>query len=328
MKKISILALISAVAFLQSCVVSQKKFDELLGKKVRLEADFAESQDSLNSCKNSNNLNKQKIEALSELSKRLKNDSLSLADKLSRTQKLLDDQNDISNRLRKDYKDLLANASAESNKMSSNLAKKEQQLLDLEKSLQETKTQNDKLLTDLKDRERRVKELEAILRKKDSVVTALKDRVSDALLSFKDNGLSVNIKNGKVYVSLSEKLLFSSGSTQVDPKGADALKKLANVLKSNDDINVMVEGHTDDVPVAKGSATFSDNWDLSVLRATEIVRIMQKEGLNPKKIIPAGHAEFAPIAEGKTSESRQKNRRTEIILTPKLDELFKILEAN
>jgi chemotaxis protein MotB len=313
---------------MQACIVSKKKYDQLLAKKVRLEADFAESQDSLNASKNANNLNKKKIGELNNLASRLRGDSSSCNDKLNRTQKLLDDQNGISDRLRKDYKELLANASAESNKLSSNLGKKEQMLLDLEKSLQDTKAQNDKLLSDLKERERRVKELESVLRKKDSVVTALRDKVSSALLSFKDNGLTVTVKNGKVYVSLSEKLLFGSGSTTVDPRGADALRKLASVLKNNDDINVMVEGHTDDVPVAKGSASFSDNWDLSVLRATEIVRLLQKEGVNPRKLTPSGHGENAPIAEGKTSEARQKNRRTEIILTPKLDELFKILETN
>ena len=326
MKKIALV--IICLAGLNSCVVSKKKFDQLLSKKVLLEADFAEAQDSLNASKSTNNQNRDRINALNDLKNRLKNDSSACNDKLNRTQKLLEDQNTISDRLRKDYKDLLANASAESNKLSSNLGKKEQQLLDLEKSLQITKSENDQLLTNLKERERRVKELESVLRKKDSVVTALKNKVSDALLSFKDNGLTVNVKNGKVYVSLSEKLLFGSGSTQVDPKGAEALKKLATVLKNNDDINVMVEGHTDDVPVGKGAAGFSDNWDLSVLRATEIVRLMQKEGLNPRKMTPAGHGEFAPIAEGKTSDARQKNRRTDIILTPKLDELFKILEAN
>jgi chemotaxis protein MotB len=222
----------------------------------------------------------------------------------------------------------LANYSSESNKMSANLAKKENQLLDLEKSLQDTKAQNDKLSSDLKEREKRVAELEAVLKKKDAAVNDLKTKVTNALLAFNDKDLTVNVKNGKVYVSLSEQLLFKSGSTEIDKKGKDAIKKLASVLKTNDDVNVMVEGHTDDVPVNKGSAAFSDNWDLSVLRATQITRILIENEVNPQKVIPAGRSEFVPIAEGKTPEIRQKNRRTEIILTPKLDELFKILEDN
>jgi len=258
----------------------------------------------------------------------LQEDTSLKADNLARTIKLLDEQTATGDRLRKDYKDLLANYSAESNKMSSNLAKKEQQLLDLEKSLMGTKTENDKLLTDLKERELKLKELQKIMKQKDSAVVALRNSVTDALLSFKDNGLTVNVKNGKVYVSLSEKLLFSSGSTNVDKKGEEALKKLGSVLKKQPDVNVMIEGHTDDVPVAKNTnAAFTDNWDLSVLRATEITRILVNEGVKPRKITPAGRAEFSPIAENKTADSRQKNRRTEIILTPKLDELFKILES-
>ena len=325
MKKILWIVVVGGF-FFNGCVVSKKKFDQLSTKKVRLEADYAEAQDSLNAYKKVNRQNQNAISSLNNLTQRLKNDSISCNDKLGRTQKLLDDQNTISDRLRKDYKDLLANYSAESNKMSSNLAKKEQILLDLEKSLQSTKSDNDKLLTEVKEREKRVKELESVLRKKDSAVVALKNKVTAALLAFNDKDLTINVKNGKVYVSLSEQLLFKSGSTDMDKKGQEALKKLATVLKSQDDINVMIEGHTDDVPVAKGSASFSDNWDLSVLRATEIGRILIKEGANPKKITPAGRAEYSPLAEGKTGDARQKNRRTEIILTPKLDELFKILE--
>ncbi|MDX2195007.1 MAG: OmpA family protein [Cytophagales bacterium] len=317
-----------AVLILSSCV-SSKKYDDLLKKKLRLDADFASAQDSLNAYKVKSKNQGQALDNLSTLSKKLKEDSASLADKLTRTQKLLDEQTATGDRLRKDYKDLLASYSAESNKLSSNLAKKEQQLLDMEKNLQIAKKQNDSLLTSLRERERKVNELQAILRKKDSAVVALKNTVSDALLSFKDKGLTVSVKNGKVYVSVSEQLLFKSGSTLVDDRGKEALKKLADALKNQTEVNVMVEGHTDDVQVSKNANTpFSDNWDLSVLRATEITRILIQGGINPKRLMPAGHGEFSPMAEGKTADARQKNRRTEIILTPKLDELFKILESN
>lgn len=324
--KISIVSMGALIA-LTHCVPG-KKYNDLLAKKMRLDADYVECQDSLSANQARNTANKQKIESLQSALKSLKEDSVLKSDELNRTKQLLDEQNNISDRLRKDYKDLLASYSAESNKLSSNLAKKEQQLLDLEKSLQQTKKDNDKLLSELKEREKKVKELEKILKQKDSATVALRNIVSDALLAFKDNGLTVNVKNGKVYVSLSEKLLFGSGKTDVDKRGEEALKQLAQVLKKQNDVNIMIEGHTDDVPVSKNTnAAFSDNWDLSVLRATEITRILVKEGIAGKRIVASGRSEYVPIADGKTSDSRQRNRRTEIILTPKLDELFRILES-
>jgi chemotaxis protein MotB len=324
MKKTFLILLVGGIF---SCVPS-KKYNDLLQKKLTIDSDFAECQDSLQASQARNKSYSERIETLSSLNRRLKTDSTILSEKLGRTQTLLDEQNQTTERLRKDYKDLLANYSNESNKLSSNLAKKEQQLLELEKSLLNTKSENEKLLSDLTERERRLKELEKIIKSKDSSVVALRNSVTDALLAFKDNGLTVKIKNGKVYVSLSEKLLFGSGSTTVDKKGEDAIKKLAEVLKKQPDVNIMVEGHTDDVPVNKNSgAAFSDNWDLSVLRATEITRILVKEGVSGKRITASGRSQFVPVAEGKTPEVRQMNRRTEIILTPKLDELFKILES-
>lgn len=208
------------------------------------------------------------------------------------------------------------------------LLHKEEQLKSMEKDLNDKKQKLDQLSAELDQRTVRTKELETILFKKDSVVKALKDKVSDALLGFEKEGLSVNIRNGKVYVSLEEKLLFKSGSTDVDPKGVNALHKLARVLEQNSDINITIEGHTDDVPVIP-SASISDNWDLSVKRATAIVRILlDGSKINPKRLTASGRGEFLPVDPAKTPQARQKNRRTEIILTPKLDELFQILESN
>ncbi|OFX80106.1 MAG: hypothetical protein A2X12_09485 [Bacteroidetes bacterium GWE2_29_8] len=172
-------------------------------------------------------------------------------------------------------------------------------------------------------------ELQSILSKKDSVVNALKTRVSAALLGFENKGLTITQRNGKVYVSLDESLLFSSGSTTVDAKGQEALRNLAKVLEASDDVNVMIEGHTDDVPYKSGGGAIKDNWDLSVLRATSIIRILTENSkINPKLLTAAGRGEYMPIDGTKTKEARTKNRRTEIILTPKLDDLFKIIESN
>lgn len=244
--------------------------------------------------------------------------------------------------LKKRYQDLsgshetiLKGSESEIKKLLSQLKETQEDLYDKEdelniisRTLDDKKANLDRLKTELESRNARLIELENILAKKDSAVNALKFKVSEALLGFENQGLTVSQKNGKVYVSLEEKLLFKSGSTEVDAKGIDALKKLVKVLEQNPDINIMIEGHTDDVPVIPGSA-FQDNWDLSVQRATAIVRILlDGSKINPKRLTASGKGEFMPVDPGKTPEARQKNRRTEIILTPKLDELFKILESN
>lgn len=178
------------------------------------------------------------------------------------------------------------------------------------------------------DRERRLDEMRRILAEKDAKVSALRQRVTDALFGFGAEEVTVNLKNGKVYVSLSEQLLFKSGSTQVDPKGQGALRKLADALQTQTDVNVLVEGHTDNVPIAKGTAGMKDNWDLSVLRATEIARLLATSGLSPERITAAGRSQYSPLALGSTADDRRQNRRTEIILAPKLDELFQILDQH
>jgi chemotaxis protein MotB len=184
----------------------------------------------------------------------------------------------------------------------------------------------EKTQSELDQRNARLAELEQALRNQEITLKLLKQKVSDALLGFEKQGLTVTQKNGKVYVSLDEKLLFKSGSTVVDQKGVAALKKLAGVLEQNPDINVMIEGHTDDVPVIPGSA-YMDNWDLSVLRATSIVRILlDGSTIDPKRLTTAGRSQYLPVDPAKTAEARQKNRRTEIILSPKLDELYKIID--
>ena len=220
-------------------------------------------------------------------------------------------------------------------KSQEDLQKQENNLRGLEKTLDEKKKNLDELQAELNDKNRqlddrnkRLIELENMLNKKDSVVKALKQKVSEALGQFEKEGLSIQVRNCKVYVSLEEKLLFKSGKWDVDPKGVAALKKLAAVLEKDPDINVMIEGHTDDVPY-KGDSQITDNWDLSVKRATSIVRIiLSNSKVNPRRLMVAGRSEYLPVDNAKTPEARQKNRRTEIILTPKLDELFKILESN
>lgn len=205
------------------------------------------------------------------------------------------------------------------------LSRKEQLLKELESNINLQRQDVNKLQAELEARNARLMEMEEMLYEKDRVLDDLKSKVADALLGFEGQGLSVYRKDGKVYVSLEEKLLFKSGSTVVDPNGVRALKQLAVVLGKNPDINIMIEGHTDDVPFRKGSS-IKDNWDLSVMRATSIVRILL-DGSNvaPTRITVAGRGEFLPVDPAKTPEARRKNRRTEIILSPDFSEVFRIL---
>jgi chemotaxis protein MotB len=208
------------------------------------------------------------------------------------------------------------------------LLKKEDELKSLEAKLNKQKNDLDALGVQLKQRETRVNELEEILKKKDKSAADLRKKLSDALLGFENKGLTITQKNGKVYVSLDESLLFSSGKINVEAGGVEALRSVAKVLESNPDINVMVEGHTDDVPM-KGTGEIKDNWDLSVMRATSVTKIMLNSAkIDAQRITAAGRGEFFPLDPAKTPEARKKNRRTEIILTPKLDELLKVLGTN
>ena len=178
---------------------------------------------------------------------------------------------------------------------------------------------------DLFSREKKLREVERLVQQRDSAMNALRMNVEKSLLGFKESGLEIEVKNGKVYVKMSNQLLFKSGSATIDKLGREALQNLAGVLQQQIDISVMIEGHTDNVPIS--SAKFSDNWDLSVLRSTEVARILTLEnGIDPKRITASGRSEFMPADSENTLEARAKNRRTEIILSPKLDELFNLVK--
>ena len=206
------------------------------------------------------------------------------------------------------------------------LARKQQLLKELEANVTGQRQDVNRLQAELEARNARLMEMEEMLYQKDRILDELKEKVAEALLGFEGQGLTVTRRDGKVYVSLDEKLLFKSGSTVVDPNGVRALKQLAVVIANNREINIMIEGHTDDVPFRKGSS-IKDNWDLSVMRATSIVRILlDGSGIDPTRLTVAGRGEFLPVDSAQTSEGRRKNRRTEIILSPDLSEVFSILE--
>lgn len=175
------------------------------------------------------------------------------------------------------------------------------------------------------DQAKRLQNLQNLIQSQKDVMNKLKNTIAAALLNYSADELSVYIKDGNVYVSLQEKLLFKSGSDVVDPKGKEALKSLATVLGGTKDITVMIEGHTDNVPIK--TKAFKDNWDLSTARATSILRLLTKDyGFDPNRITASGRGEFHPVKPNDSAEGRSANRRTEIILSPDLKELFKILE--
>jgi chemotaxis protein MotB len=212
------------------------------------------------------------------------------------------------------------------------LQKKEDELRALEvtlnqekASLEAMKIQNELKEKELADKNAKVAELQALLNAQDSLMNSLRKSISDALAGFEGDGLTVNMKDGNVYVSLDEKLLFKSGRWDVDPKGVQALKNLASVLEKNADINIMIEGHTDELAYG-GSGNIQDNWDLSVKRATSIVKILlSNSNIDPKRLTAAGRSSHIPVDTAKTTEARAKNRRTEIILTPNLGILYNIV---
>ncbi len=214
---------------------------------------------------------------------------------------------------------------ADLQKTQEKLQKREDALNESEKNLKNSQAALEKSAKSLAEKEKKVNELSAIINKQDSILKDLRTKVDAAFKSFQGKGIEVVNKNGKVYVSLDEKLMFKSGKWEVDEKGSNALNTLSKFLAENKDINVVVEGHTDSLAY-RGNGYILDNWDLSTKRATAIVRILlENKDVNPAKISATGRAEFCPINDNNTSESRSKNRRTEIILSPNLDELLEAM---
>ena len=197
-----------------------------------------------------------------------------------------------------------------SDSLSNSLSNKEKELLEVQKELDQ--------------RAKRVTELEAVIRSKDSAVTSLKSRISDALVGLEGEGLTLEKRNGKLYISLEEDLLFASGKYELNTNGVEAIKKLANVLSSQEELEILVEGHTDSIPYSRGQ--LKDNWDLSVMRATSVVKALIENSLNASQLTAAGRGEYLPIKSNSSSEGRSANRRIEMILSPRLDNIFKLLE--
>jgi chemotaxis protein MotB len=343
MRKFMMLILAAGSASLFQACVPSRLLDEAKMKGKQCEEDLSRTKSEARECQESSSEIRKENEEFKKQVKGLERDTLAQGKHLAMLTKNYDKLNETYNLLLEKNRELDSETRRENRKLVSDLQltqeqlqrredrlKKLQEELDVRqasvKKLEEEVAQANK---DLQERSAKVAELQTVLSRKDSAVAILKKKVSEALLGFENQGLTIQQKNGKVYVSLEERLLFASGSTNVDPRGVEALRKLAKVLESNADINVMIEGHTDNVPFNGAGGGIKDNWDLSVLRATSIVKILTGGNkVDPTRLQAAGRGEFLPIDPSNSAEARRKNRRTEIILTPKLDELFKVLESN
>lgn len=306
------------IGLITSCV-SPKVYKDLEGKYNTLKdqnRELSAENDALLKAKN---------QALNDLNALQKDydETLAQRDKLQRdynaTKSSLDN-------LKASYDALEKNSSAS---IAENAQKNRELLAQLDAKEQALATENarlERLKKELEDRSNRVAELESVLSAKDAQMKRLKDAISNALTDFEGKGLTVEQRGGKVYVSMENKLLFESGSWAVGVNGKQAVKQLGEVLANNPEIAILIEGHTDNVPY-KGNTHLSGNWDLSTKRATAIVNILRENSsINPENLTAAGRGEFAPIALNDTADGRAKNRRIEVILTPKLDEITKLLD--
>jgi chemotaxis protein MotB len=314
------LIIILIISVFPSCV-SMKKFTGL--------------KDELNNASKQNELLRQENVRLQTMTTELESVNGQLNERNRSLNTKLDDAMFELNAQRQKHESLERNIDQLNRQMESlktgSSAEIESLLNDLHAARLDLNQREDKLRDAEKELERRnarLIELQEVLAQKDQAVKNLREKVVRALTGFTNEGLTVHEKNGKVYVSMDEKLLFKTGRWDVDPKGQQALRNLSQLLADNTDVSIMVEGHTDNVPM-RGSGDVKDNWDLSVMRATAVTKILtQNPRLSSERIISAGRSEYVPLVDEPTSEARQMNRRTEIILTPKLDELLKMIEMN
>jgi len=276
-----------------SCIVSKKKYD---AETARAEKEKAEKNALAKQLSEQQDVNKK----LSAANAEMKSNIAALNDRI--------------NRLKDSITTLEATAKELNNKI--NVLRDEK-----ENTKRQLKSTNDQIAA----QRQRLEQLQALLDQQQEAAEALRRKIAEALKGFSSSELTVKMKNGKVYISMQESLLFPSGSAVVNPKGKDALSKVAGVLNTSSDININIEGHTDSIPIH--TAKFADNWELSTARATSIAHVLIDEyHVTPAKLVASGRSEYDPIAPNSTPEGRGQNRRTEIILEPKLDELMKLME--
>lgn len=325
--------LLVLMAFMATSCVPASKLKKLEAEKSVLETDFERLQSRNTSLEVDNTELAARIQVLESQIRRHEQALLEAQRTVNRVEEKYRKTDELYQNLLKAQNELASGTDREAARilrelqvLQQSLMEKEDRLSQLEQTLNQKRQNLEVLQAEFAEQNARLVELERVLNQKDSVMNGLRTKVAQALYAFDADELTVEMRNGKVYVSLEEKLLFSSGSYRVGAKGTDALKRLAVVLEQNPDIQILIEGHTDNVPVNSTSDLMLDNWDLSVKRATSIVRILlAHSSIDPTRLTSAGRGEFMPVADNATAEGKQKNRRTEIILTPRLDELFNLI---
>lgn len=315
MRKISLLAAFAFLGLSSSCV-SSKVYDDLKSKYDALRLENEDLMGLLDDCETETNV--QNVSLEQQLSD-------ALAER-SRLQMEVDALRNSYDNLKTSYEAMEANSSSA---LSENLSRNRDLLASLdekEKQLAAEAARLEALQAALASRSARVDELESMIAAKEAQMRQLKDAVSNALVNFEGKGLTVEQRDGKVYVSMENKLLFATGSWSVNANGRQAVVELGKVLADNPEIAVLIEGHTDNVPYRSQGQGVDNNWDLSTKRATAIIQILVENARIPKEnLTAAGRSEYAPIASNATADGKAKNRRIEVILAPKLDELSKLL---
>lgn len=329
MKNVFVILMAVGMVSLSGCLVSKKKFDEQVALAEKYLAEKNDCNDKLTAATATiDDLNKQ-IASLKDEILKLKDSNSTLEEKNRKLNQLKNESDALCEKVKQQL-DALANASSsEKDKLLKQLAEKERELMNKAEELNKLSADLNKLSAELNERDAKVRELENLIARKDSAVQALKKKMLDALKGFNSSELSVYEKDGKVYVQLSDKLLFATGSYTVEPKGKDALKKICEVLNKQSDISIMVEGHTDNKPYL-GSTTgpINSNWDLSVMRASSVTKLMTDENkVDSKRVTPAGRGPYFPVETNETPEGRSKNRRIEIVLTPDIKGIMDILNG-
>ena len=330
MSRISLLIL---CLFVLSSCITPKVYNELLDKHELAKKNLTKNEKKILQLKETLDDKEKNIESLNLLVQRLRLDSTNLNNELVSIQKKYADLNTTYDLLSSKSSRYMAEKANETKELLNQLEKTQSELFakedELNKSTATLEEKERKLLSsqnELELRSLRVAELEAIINRKDSMVTALKQKISKALIGLEGDGLTIVQRNGKVYISLEEDLLFASGKYEVNQTGKQALDKLSEALSYQKDLEILVEGHTDSIPLS-GRGLVKDNWDLSVMRATSVVkRLTSNTNLDPTQLIAAGRSEFVPLLANTSSEGRSKNRRIEMILSPNLDDLFKLLD--
>ena len=327
-----ILLIIFSISIFSSCI-TPKVYNELLDKHEIAKKNLSKNEKLILNLRETLDANERSINSLMSSIEKLRQDSTTLNNDLLACQNKYNDLSTTYDLLTSKSSRYMAEKAKETKELLEQLEKTQSELFAKEDQLKKSTAvleEKERKLADsqneLELRSLRVAELEAIINRKDSMVTALKQKISKALIGLEGDGLTIEQRNGKVYISLEEDLLFASGKYEVNQSGKQALDKLSDVLSYQKDLEILVEGHTDSIPLS-GRGLIKDNWDLSVMRATSVVkRLTSNSNLDPTQLIAAGRSEFVPIMSNSSSEGRNKNRRIEMILSPNLDDLFKLLD--